>query len=344
MKKTRVMRIAQWATILLAAAVLLLGVVGAALFYAGYTENGIARLVVRIVPLPAAMVNWQVVSVADVERSMAATRRFYQQSGTAPQDDLWGRSVVDKLVEDAAVRVLAKRAGIVVTDAQAHARVMQELDRNGKGRVAQRTIREIWGFSLADFERYVVKPALYREALEHAMKRNVDIAKLRSRIHDAGAALDKGEEFSAVAQSYSTEAEVDAGWFAPKDLMPEIAAATAQLKVGEHSDIIETDRGFHIVRVADERMSGAERQIRLQHILVRKPSFAEWLDEQIAALRVRVFLPQYIWDATTRHVAWRDPALREAEAAAIRAANAQVQQDAASRATTRDEQSEKERQ
>ncbi len=314
---------------LCAAIVLVVVLFVAVMTYRNGSDNTLVRAVQRVVPLPAARVGWNIVSIDDVRRNMEATRRFYEHQKS--QDvmsridfstregqqrfKLWEPILLDKLIEDAAVYAIAKRNGITLTDAEIHARVKQELDRNGTGRVAQRTIYSIWGFTLPEFEERIVKPQMYREALEKHVQQTVEISSLRKRAQEAHGALMRGEDFHSVFAQYSDikEGDGDAGWFTFMDLMPQVSQVAFSLDIGTFSDVIETPRGFHIIMVDDRRIGdGAQgAMVKLRHIMIEKPRFSQWLDKQMRTLPIRVYMPGYAWDTESQHVIITDPELAE---------------------------------
>jgi len=71
----------------------------------------------------------------------------------------------------------------------------------------------------------------------------------------------------------------DMGWFFPGGLAPTFAEVF-QLAVGEHSDIIRSQRGFHILKVLDERwkkpeLGKAYDEVHASHILIKVPDNAD---------------------------------------------------------------------
>ncbi len=309
-----------------------IGIIIVTLFvtYTGRNGNAVTDNVSRIVPFPAALIGWtHSVSINDLRKNVDATRRFYEGQDFASVGvridftteegqkklQLWEQILLDKLIEDEIVYVLAKRANIVITDGQVHARVRQELDRHGKGRVVQKNIYQLWGFTLKDFEERIVKPQLYREALEKYAQKKYDTRQMRQRALEAHTKLSEGADFSEVVKQYSEGVDEDdqtgdAGWFSYSDLLPEIADAVFELNIGKYSDVIETNNGFHIVKVEDKRSSPAGEQVLLRHIIIFKPLFAQWLDNQMKSFSVRVLLPAYAWNEKTRHVDIEDPELK----------------------------------
>ncbi|AWO73773.1 MULTISPECIES: peptidylprolyl isomerase [Geobacillus] len=83
------------------------------------------------------------------------------------------------------------------------------------------------------------------------------------------AKLDKGEDFSKLAKEYSQDPGSasnggDLGWFGPGKMVKEFEEAAYKLKVGEVSDPVKTDYGYHIIKVTDKE---------------KKKSFNEMKDE-----------------------------------------------------------------
>jgi foldase protein PrsA len=71
------------------------------------------------------------------------------------------------------------------------------------------------------------------------------------------AKLDKGEDFAKLAKKYSQDPGSaanggDLGWFGPGKMVKEFEDAAYKLKVGQVSDPVKTDYGYHIIKVTDK--------------------------------------------------------------------------------------------
>lgn len=82
--------------------------------------------------------------------------------------------------------------------------------------------------------------------------------------------LREGGDFEVLARRYSDDPGTrerggDLGWFRPGRMVPEFERAVLAMRPGQTSGIVETDFGFHIIRL--EKARGPERQAR--HILIR---------------------------------------------------------------------------
>jgi peptidyl-prolyl cis-trans isomerase SurA len=79
--------------------------------------------------------------------------------------------------------------------------------------------------------------------------------------------LDEGSDFAELAKEYSEDPSAssggDLGYFGRGDLVEEFEKAAFALEIGETSDIVLTQYGYHIIRCMDKQ---AER-IRCSHIL-----------------------------------------------------------------------------
>lgn len=94
--------------------------------------------------------------------------------------------------------------------------------------------------------------------------------KLRQQLQELRQRAEKGEDFANLAQIYSEDlgsAKVggDLGFAKRGAMVPEFEGAALALKPGEMSDIIESQFGFHLIKMLETR--GAEYHTR--HILLR---------------------------------------------------------------------------
>jgi len=78
----------------------------------------------------------------------------------------------------------------------------------------------------------------------------------KARIDEAAKKAKAGEDFAALAKTYSqdpgsAEQGGDLGFFAKGKMVPAFDAAAFALKVGQISDVIETQFGYHVIKVTD---------------------------------------------------------------------------------------------
>ncbi|QIG47136.1 peptidylprolyl isomerase [Nordella sp. HKS 07] len=104
------------------------------------------------------------------------------------------------------------------------------------------------------------------------------------------ARLAKGEKFEDLAKQYSLDGSKeyggDLGYFTAPEMVAEFSKAAFALKPGEISQPVKTDFGWHIIKLEDRKMGGAQPydQVKtaIRNILLRKKT-----QEKIISLRLQ---------------------------------------------------------
>jgi peptidyl-prolyl cis-trans isomerase SurA len=78
-----------------------------------------------------------------------------------------------------------------------------------------------------------------------------------------------GEDFALLARNYSDDPSGaeggDLGWFSRGEMVPEFEEAAYSLGVGQISDVVETQYGFHIIKCTGRKGD----RVRASHVLIR---------------------------------------------------------------------------
>jgi peptidyl-prolyl cis-trans isomerase C len=135
-------------------------------------------------------------------------------------------------------------------------------------------------------ERVRARHILVRVAPD-ASKADKDAAL--AKIKEAQARLKKGEDFAAVAKKYSDDPGSkdrggDLGYFGRGDMVPEFDKTVAALSVGQTSDIVTTEFGYHIIQVQEKK---ASTPMSLDEI---KDDLREYLYQQRGAKRFDTYV------------------------------------------------------
>ena len=210
-----------------------------------------------------------------VEQSMRQVRRQFR-SDAEFQAALaqWGRSVEQYraelaeqqrnqlLIQTFVAQRLRNRARPLISEEQIRAAFQQQREALGT-RPATVSLQQV-----------VVAPQPTAEAK----------ARARATAEDVLRQLNEGAEFAVLARRYSEdpgsrEHGGDLGWFRRGRMVRAFEDMAFALRPGMNSPLVETEFGFHIIRV--DRVRGAERQAR--HILIRP----EITEADVAAARTR---------------------------------------------------------
>lgn len=297
-----------------------------------FPKTVVARSAVRILPYPAVVVDMNnFILLSDVNKNLASIRRFYEnqsddfaRSGmrvdfSTPEGEkrlkIREKELLNTLIEDKAVRILAKERNIEVSDQEAADAVNKKLQEYGSQKDVEERLRRLYGWTLPDFEQKIVLPELYRTALQQAYdKENATAEKAKAAIGNAGQELKKGAVFDDVARKYSQGDSAqnggELGWIPADALVPEIRDVVKKQPLQRVSDVIESSIGFHIILVEDKKQENEQQVVRLKQVFVRKSDFSEWFLEEMHQMGVRVLLREYAWNKSDARIEFKQSEMK----------------------------------
>ena len=259
----------------------------------------------------AARVNGQPIFLDMYQKQVAQTEQALIEQGLIVEGEEGQaqlaqirRSVLNSLIEQAIIEQAASAAGISVTDEELETTVQESITA-GQGQESFNQWLAENNLTLEEFREIQRSQLLASKMIERVTALvPTSAAQVHARhilTRDAAQApalleeLRGGANFAALAQQASEDASTaanggDLGWF-PRDvpLMPSPVAEMAfSLQPGEISDVIESDQGYHIVKVEAREEN---RPLTPEMVLyVRQRAFGMWLDEQ----RGNAVIEQYV--------------------------------------------------
>ncbi|MGB8657396.1 MAG: peptidylprolyl isomerase [Candidatus Zixiibacteriota bacterium] len=96
----------------------------------------------------------------------------------------------------------------------------------------------------------------------------------KKRILDIRNDILQGEDFGEIAKENSDDNGSaknggDLGWFGKGMMVPAFEQAAFSLKVGEVSEPVKTQFGWHLIKVTDKRTEGEKEEVKASHILLK---------------------------------------------------------------------------
>lgn len=292
---------------LLVTLAILAGVIGlalvvfAVLIYQFNSSNNIVYRVSRFVPYPAARVDGRFVSYGDYLFQLNPLKHYYensavsQGSNTKPVDFSTpeGKKKLEQLQQlalreaeqTAVIKQLAKEQGVSVSKQELDEAVNQAIEREGGQNKFKQAIEYYYGWDVNDF-RKVMKIQLLERKLQPTYS-NEERAKAEAALKR----VQGGEDFAKVATEVSQDPGSkdkggDLGFTSKGSFVPEFEAAAYKLKPGEVSGIVETQFGFHIVKLTEKK----DDQIKVSHILVPYKDIQQKINQQLDSSKKNVFI------------------------------------------------------
>jgi hypothetical protein len=158
----------------------------------------------------------------------------------------------------------------------------------------------------ADYDRLVAAPALARQKVEDALAAQVGQSAPQVRAahilvptQEAAEAARKrivegGEDFATVAREVSADQSTagnggELGWFAREEMVPPFADAAFALEPGAISEPVQSEFGWHVIRVEEKDPDRPLTDAQISHI--KEADVDRWLTQERQKLTVSSTLP-----------------------------------------------------
>ncbi len=246
----------------------------------------------------AALVNGQPITYEEYERQVDQVEAFFQQEGLdlegqEGQDRLAQarRQVLEQMIDQELIRESATEMGISISDAELEANIADIIEQSGGEEEFNQSLQGM-GTTYESF-RQMLLDQLLSEAVYSAV--TASISPVAEQVHarhillpttemaqEVQARLQAGEDFAYLAREYSEdissrESGGDVGFFPRGVMPPEVEDVAFSLEVGETSEIVESQFGFHIIQVLEKE----EREIAVEVFeSLRQQTFMQWLERQ----------------------------------------------------------------
>ena len=143
------------------AGLIIVSVAVGVMIYKFQSKNPFVRAWATMVPYPAAVVRWRVITYSEYVKDLTALQSFYageqDRSGLpAPTENVLEGAVVDRLVRNIALRAAAKDKGIIVTKDEIEAKFDETVTQVGTLEQAETLIKDLYGWDVVTFKKRVL--------------------------------------------------------------------------------------------------------------------------------------------------------------------------------------------
>lgn len=241
--------------------------------------NPLIRTIVSVVPYPAVLVNGTFITMNDYVNEQEALLQYLASSGyeELPEEDLMKQTILDALVNKAAINALAQKHGIKIDQARVEKFYQEVVESEGGEEVFVAELEETFAWSREDFKKRIVE--------------SIVIALQMSEF------FLQDEEYQSQARAQIEQELITPGTIPETDLgfrsvssLPDSWAPVLTLEAGEQTDIIESNGEYIILRVEDREENSQNPQLHLKFVVVEKKTLEEFVDEYLSQVKIRYFI------------------------------------------------------
>lgn len=232
-----------------------------------------------------------------------------------------GAEALDSLISNKIIDLELKKKGFEVTDADVDAELQKMIAQYGGQESFDQALAS-YGYTNSDIKKNI-KMNLSATKLvgtdvvvtEEDMKAYFDQNKAsldvpeqvkanhilvadEAKAKEVKAKLSAGGDFAALAKEYSTDESNkgqggDLGFFSRGDMVPEFENAAFSLKVGDISEPVKTEYGYHIIKVAEKKEAksaiyeDSKAQIKDMLMAEKLPTvFDTWMQAKLSEYKI----------------------------------------------------------
>lgn len=197
-------------TSLFLSAILIFSVLSVLFLYKLQTTSGFMYQITKVIPFPVARSGGMFISYENYLFELEHYIHYYEEQQDLSFDSDSGRAqlenykkrALDKVINDAYIKMIAKDRGIRVSDSEIdeQIRIAREQNRLGSSeKVFEDVLRDFWDWSVSDFRR-----SLSSEILQQKVLRALD-TDAENKATAALARITAGEDFAVVAKELSSD-------------------------------------------------------------------------------------------------------------------------------------------
>lgn len=277
---------------LLIALIIILVIFSGCLYYFKW-HNKTVNVITRIIPLPAAFVNFKPIFYYSWDSQVQTLNNYYIKEKNINHDlqvppiNQTGNHILERMIEGEILNQTARQYDITVSNEEVNS-YLDKLSIEIGGQVElEKQLNELYDWSTKDFVNQIVRPIILKNKLAAAI--TVDDRINQQTRQRAEKILEEvknsNQPFEELAQKYSEDITAvqggDLGYFSQGQMVESFEKAAFALKPGEISDLVQTQFGYHIIKLEEVLKDDQDAivQVRAKHILIRGVNLDEFLEK-----------------------------------------------------------------
>jgi len=254
------------------------------------------KKIAKLLYLPVGFYDQQPILLSDYWGDIDTLNYFYGNQVAQgvykemPADSEIKTIVWDRLLNMEIVNSLAKKYNLSVSKEEIDSEIDKLVTEAGTKEKLADNLYEFYQWDIDTFSTKVIGPYLLEQKVWQQISSDpvydqaaqTEAQEVLSRLRE------NPEKFSEIAKEVSDDPGSkdqggDLGYFNLGVMIPEFEQAALALEVGQISELVKTQFGYHIIKLDDKKVSeenNEDIQLKASHILISLPTFTEILDQQ----------------------------------------------------------------
>lgn len=277
----------------------------ASTYYLVYKQAGTSSyedMLKSVLPLPVAMVNNSIITIEEFEMNVAGTTQLLSAQEelqlaltTIPTDEEIREKELDRLLSIAVLEVVAADNEISVSEDEINTYFDESILPQAPGGIEEieTTLSDLYGWTVDEFKGNIVYEIVLRTKIDE-LANNDDVLSEAVALREE---IITGERpFSEYAVEYSKDPGSAAnggmlGFFGKNIMVPEFEEAAFALEIGEVSEPVETQFGYHLIKVTNKNEE--DDTVEARHILLQGKTSEDYIEEYKEQVDITITEPAY---------------------------------------------------
>ena len=243
--------------------------------------------------------NGHVITLQEWQNKYAIWKAVNDKSQQSTDSQL-REDVLNSMVNEVLINDLAKKYNIEVTDADIDTEMAALAENVGSQEDLDAQIQLMYGWTREEFIDRVYRVFILNNKLGEQISQNEKIVKAaekRARPIQEQAA--NGADFAQLAIENSDDlgskqSGGDLDWFGRGMMVTEFEDAAFALEVGQVSDLVKTQYGFHIIKVEEKQPADPEKnqeeKVHARHILIKFQTYEDIMNDVLKKAKIWRFI------------------------------------------------------